>query len=74
MPKLYSARVLIAALLKAKFYVATQKGSHIKLIKKTQTKTLTVIIPNHKEIAMGTFYSILKQAEMEKEELEKFMK
>lgn len=34
MPKLYSARVIIAALEKAGYVVVSQKGSHIKLVKK----------------------------------------
>ena len=74
MPKLYSARVIITALLRAEFKVVSQKGSHIKLIKHSSTKVLTVIIPNHKQIAIGTFKSILKQANMEQGELEKFIK
>ena len=52
----------------------SQKGSHIKLYKKQGLKGLTVIVPNHKEIAIGTFSSILRQADMTRKELEGFIK
>lgn len=74
MPKLYSARVVLSALQRAGFAVVSQKGSHIKLNKLKGEKMLTVIVPNHKEIALGTFSSILKQANMTKEEFEEFVK
>lgn len=74
MPKLYSARAIISALQRAGFTVTSQKGSHMKLHKKPGDKTLTVIVPNHKEIAIGTFSSILTQAGMTRQEFEKFIK
>ena len=74
MPRLYSAKVVLAALQRANFAIISQKGSHIKLHKRQGDKTLTVIVPNHKEIAIGTFGSILKQADMNRKELEKFIK
>jgi len=74
MPKLYSARQILSALDRADFLVVSQRGSHIKLVRKTPNQTLTVIVPNHKEIALGTFNSILKQAGMTRKELEKFIK
>lgn len=74
MPKLYSARIILSALRRSGFTVISQKGSHIKLYKRTNQKVFTVIVPNHKEIAIGTFSSILRQAGMTKRELEKFIK
>lgn len=73
MPKLYSGRKIVAALRRAGFVITSQKGSHIKLRKIAGEKTLTAIIPNHKEVAIGTFQSILEQANMSKEELESYM-
>lgn len=35
-------------------------------------KLRTVIVPNHKEVALGTFRSILSQAEMTLDEFESF--
>ncbi len=74
MPKLYSARAILSALQRTGFSVISQRGSHIKLHKRTEDKVFTVIVPNHKEIAIGTFSSIMKQAGMTKKELEKFIK
>lgn len=74
MPKRYSARIILAALRRAGFLIISQKGSHIKLSKESSDRTLVVIVPNHKEIATGTFQSILKQAGMTREALEKYIK
>ena len=74
MPKLYSARVVLSALQKSGFSIITQRGSHIKLFKTHPDKSYTVIVPNHKEIAIGTFGSILKQAGLTRKEFEKFIK
>ncbi|MBU1000296.1 type II toxin-antitoxin system HicA family toxin [Patescibacteria group bacterium] len=74
MPRLYSAKIILSALQRAGFIIVSQKGSHIKLSKSQRRKSFTVIVPNHKEIAMGTFFSILRQADMTKKELEKFIK
>lgn len=74
MPKLYSARIVLSSLQRADFSITSQKGSHIKLHKSQGEKSFTVIVPNHKEIALGTFNSILKQAGMSKKEFEKFVR
>lgn len=74
MPKLYSARIVLSALKRAGFSIISQKGSHIKVYKRKDEKSITAIIPNHKEIAMGTFKSILEQAGMDKKEFEKFVR
>ena len=72
MPKLYSGRKIVSALRRAGFIVVSQKGSHVKL-RKFERENLTVIVPIHKEVAWGTFQSILEQAKMSKEELERYM-
>lgn len=74
MPKLYSARLILSALQRLGFSLIHQKGSHVKLYKRQNDKSFTVIVPNHKEIAIGTFNSILKQAGITRKELEKFIK
>ena len=74
MPKLYSARLILKTLGQAGFIVISQKGSHIKLQKRTGGQLLTVIIPNHKEVATGTFSSILRQAQITKKDFELLIK
>ncbi len=73
MPNLYSARIVIQALRRAKFEVVSQKGSHIKLRGIREGRIQTVIVPNHKEIARGTFSSILIQANMTRMEFEAYL-
>ena len=73
MPKLYSAQTTIKALNSAGFVVISQKGSHIKLRGIKNGKLQTVIVPNHKEIARGTFSSILEQANMTGQEFESYL-
>lgn len=73
MPKLYSAREVINALKRAGFKIISQKGSHIKLRGIREGKLHSVIVPNHKEIALGTFSSILTQANLTRKEFESFL-
>lgn len=73
MPKLYTNKQVLKALKKAGFVKVSQKGSHIKMKGFWDDKLQTVIVPNHKQIAKGTFASILGQASMSKEEFEQFI-
>ena len=70
MPKRYSARQIIKALTKMGFVKISQKGSHIKMRGLIEGKLQTAIIPNHKQIAVGTLRSILKQANVTKKDIE----
>ncbi|MBI2036369.1 type II toxin-antitoxin system HicA family toxin [Candidatus Microgenomates bacterium] len=73
MPKLYSGPKIIKAFMRAGFYIASTKGSHVKLRGIRFGKLQTVIVPKHKEVAFGTFQSILKQGAMEFEEFKSFV-
>lgn len=70
MSKLYSARQILQGLKKLGFIKISQKGSHIKMRGLLGGELRTAIIPNHKQIAKGTLNSILKQANITKQELE----
>ncbi len=70
MPKLYSGRDIITRLKRLGFMIVSQKGSHIKMRGVRGGKLQTTIVPNHKEIALGTLASLLKQANVTKQELE----
>lgn len=74
MPKLYSGREIVKTLRRAGFEIVGQKGSHIKLRGFWNGKLQTVIVPYHKEVAYGTFSSILNQSSLTKTEFEKFLK
>lgn len=74
MPKLYSLRETVKAFKRAGFVKISQKGSHLKMKGVWNGKIQTIIIPMHKQIAFGTFQSILNQANIGKLEFEQFLK
>jgi len=44
-----------------------QRGSHIIMQKKFENTSITVPVPNHKELMSGTLKSIIKQSGLSKE-------
>lgn len=69
MPKIprISSRECVAAMRRIGFVLARQKGSHIVL----RRGSSGCVVPNHKEIRVGTLSGILKQAGVS---LEEFLK
>ncbi len=67
-----SGRRVIKALVKAGFSVEGRKGSHVKL-KKVDDKVFVVIVPDHAELARGTLNSILRQANIAREDFFKLL-
>ena len=45
-------------------------GSHVKFAKRTAGGTRTAIVPRHREVAVGTLRSILRQAGLGVDEFE----
>lgn len=67
MSKLYSSRHIIKILADNGFIQVGQKGSH----KKFRKGEKTVIVPDpRKEVPMGTFYSIVRQSGLKREDFE----
>jgi predicted RNA binding protein YcfA (HicA-like mRNA interferase family) len=52
------------------FIQVRQKGSHIVMQKRTDNRTITVPVPNHSEIKIGTLQSIIRQSEIAREYFE----
>jgi predicted RNA binding protein YcfA (HicA-like mRNA interferase family) len=52
------------------FVKIRQKGSHIIMQKAVGNSTITVPIPNHKEIKIGTLQSIIRQSGIPSNEFE----
>jgi len=48
------------------FQLIRQKGSHLIMQKAIEDTTITVPVPNHKEIKKGTLQSIIRQSQLEK--------
>jgi predicted RNA binding protein YcfA (HicA-like mRNA interferase family) len=46
-------------------------GSHVKFARHTTSGTRTAIVPKHREIAIGTLRSILRQAGLSPEEFDR---
>jgi predicted RNA binding protein YcfA (HicA-like mRNA interferase family) len=44
-----------------------QKGSHVIMQKKIGNTTITVPVPNHPEIKLGTLQSIIRQSKLNRE-------
>ena len=65
-PANYSGKQIVKLLQKYfGFVFISQKGSHIKLNKLKDGSSITVIVPNHAELATGTLHNILRQARIE---------
>ena len=48
----------------------TQKGSHVKFVREEPDGLRAVIVPAHRELAVGPLRSILRQAGLTPEEFE----
>lgn len=49
------------------------KGSNIILKKELSGKTIGTVVPNHKELKMGTLKGVLELAEVEEKDFSKFL-
>ena len=59
---------VIKALHKVGFRAVRQKGSHVRLEKRTEEGTIKVTVPLHRSLKKGTLRIILKQAGLSVEE------
>ena len=66
-----SFREIKRRLERAGFVEASQKGSHVKFVRRLGDVTDTVIVPNRREVPVGTLHSILNQAHIAIEEWER---
>lgn len=57
---------------KFSFTLIRQTGSHIILKKETAEGTIGTVVPNHKELKIGTLKGVLKLAKITEEEFVKF--
>jgi predicted RNA binding protein YcfA (HicA-like mRNA interferase family) len=58
-------------LMASDFYEVGQSGSHVKFAKDTEQGVRTAIVPQHREVAVGTIRSILHQAGITVDEWDK---
>lgn len=68
-----SGEDVIKALYKVGFRVVRQKGSHVRLEKRTKEGTIKITVPLHSTLKKGTLRMILKQAGLTVEEFLKLL-
>lgn len=68
--RVLSGREICAILAKHGFVEVRRKGSHIVMQKKLSETTITVPVPDHYEIKIGTLQSIIRQSGLSKTEFE----
>ena len=54
------------------FRIARQKGSHIVLKKETKEGMAGTVVPNHKELKIGTLKAVLELARIKEEEFAQY--
>jgi len=52
------------------FVAVRQRGSHVAMQRRIESTTVTVIVPNHRELKTGTLQSIVRQSQVPREEFE----
>jgi predicted RNA binding protein YcfA (HicA-like mRNA interferase family) len=65
-----SGREAIKRLQKAGFIATRQRGSHVRLEKRTDEGVLKITVPLHNELKRGTLARIIKDANITTEEFE----
>jgi predicted RNA binding protein YcfA (HicA-like mRNA interferase family) len=65
-----SAKEVCAVLGRHGFQQVRQRGSHIVMQKKLRDGTVTVPVPNHAELRIGTLQSIIRQSGVPRSEFE----
>jgi len=68
-----SGREVIKALCRAGFRVVRQRGSHVRLEKRTEDKMIKLTVPRHKSLKKGTLRRIIKDAGLTVQELNKLL-
>lgn len=59
-----SGRDVMAILAENGFVEVRRRGSHVVVQKRVSDSTTTVIVPDHKEIRIGTLASIIRQSQL----------
>jgi len=62
--RVFSGKQVCAILSAHGFALVRQRGSHMVMQKRAGNSTITVPIPNHREIAIGTLLAIIRQSQL----------
>ncbi len=67
---IFSGRDVCQILEKHGFVEVRRRGSHIAMQRKVSGSTITVPVPDHKELRIGTLLSIIRQSGVPRSEFE----
>jgi predicted RNA binding protein YcfA (HicA-like mRNA interferase family) len=68
--RVLSGKQVCAILARHGFLEVRQRGSHVVMQKKLPDTTITVPVPNHGELRIGTLQSIIRQSGVSRGEFE----
>jgi predicted RNA binding protein YcfA (HicA-like mRNA interferase family) len=68
--RVLSGREVCGILQQHGFVEVRRRGSHIVMQRRTDAGTVTVAIPDHRELAIGTLLSIIRQSGVPRVEFE----
>lgn len=68
--RVFSGRDICKVLERNGFIEVRRRGSHIAMQKRTSESTLTIPVPDHKELRLGTLMSIIRQSGLPRSEFE----
>jgi predicted RNA binding protein YcfA (HicA-like mRNA interferase family) len=68
--RILSGQEVCAILARNGFIELRQRGSHVIMQKQLEESTITVPVPNHSEIRIGTLQSIIRQSGISRREFE----
>ena len=68
--RVLSGKRVCAILMRHEFVEVCQRGSHIVMQKRLSDTTITVPVPNHTELRIGTLQAIIRQAGIPRNEFE----
>jgi predicted RNA binding protein YcfA (HicA-like mRNA interferase family) len=65
--RVFSGAEVCAILSPRGFDEIRRRGSHVVMQKRDGNSTITVPVPNHKELRVGTLHSIIRQSQLPRE-------
>ena len=68
--RVLSGKAVCKILKRHGFVQIRQRGSHVIMQKKTENSTITVPVPDHSELKIGTLRSIIRQSGIAKAEFD----
>ena len=68
--RIMSGKEVCSILMRHDFIEVRRKGSHIAMQKKGAKGTVTIPVPDHREIRLGTLQAIIRQSDIPRSEFE----